>query len=79
MSVVKASYLGDLSPGEKVFAGDVRESNPGPLAPKARIIPLDQHPLTMTTPFPKGIETMFRLRDRENDMGHDEVEVFRSI
>jgi hypothetical protein len=26
--------------------GDVRESNPGPLAPKARIIPLDQHPLT---------------------------------
>ena len=30
----------------KSVAGDVRESNPGPLAPKARIIPLDQHPLT---------------------------------
>jgi hypothetical protein len=30
----------------KSIAGDVRESNPGPLAPKARIIPLDQHPLT---------------------------------
>ena len=31
---------------EKVLDGDVRESNPGPLAPKARIIPLDQHPLS---------------------------------
>ena len=31
---------------EKGLDGDVRESNPGPLAPKARIIPLDQHPLS---------------------------------
>ena len=31
---------------KKKIAGDVRESNPGPLAPKARIIPLDQHPLS---------------------------------
>ena len=34
----------------KNIAGDVRESNPGPLAPKARIIPLDQHPLTCDAP-----------------------------
>ena len=33
--------------GEKSNVGDVRESNPGPLAPKARIIPLDQHPLSV--------------------------------
>ena len=26
----------------KVYSGPVRESNPGPLAPKARIMPLDQ-------------------------------------
>ena len=27
---------------EKCISGPVRESNPGPLAPKARIMPLDQ-------------------------------------
>ena len=28
--------------GEKKIKGPVRESNPGPLAPEARIMPLDQ-------------------------------------
>ena len=30
------------APGPKIFLGPVGESNPGPLAPKARIMPLDQ-------------------------------------
>ena len=28
-----------------IHLGDTRESNAGPLAPKARIIPLDQYPI----------------------------------
>ena len=37
----KKSYQ-DRKRGEKKNYGLVRDSNPGPLAPKARIIPLDQ-------------------------------------
>ena len=31
-----------ISQNKKEISGPVRESNPGPLAPKARIMPLDQ-------------------------------------
>jgi len=32
---------------KKYFRGDNRESNPGPSAPKAEIIPLDYYPLLL--------------------------------
>ena len=35
--------------------GPVRESNPGPLAPKARIMPLDQQAKHVWAPFDKGL------------------------
>ena len=35
--------------GKKNFDGPVRESNPGPLAPKARIMPLDQQASDINT------------------------------
>lgn len=33
-----------MEKGQNYSIGEFRESNPGPLAPKARIIPLDQTP-----------------------------------
>ena len=35
-----------IAEGKKNISGPVRESNPGPLAPKARIMPLDQQAST---------------------------------
>ena len=37
-----------MEKGKNYSIGEFRESNPGPLAPKARIIPLDQTDLETT-------------------------------
>ena len=45
LHLLKEQYGGKIlwkSIEKKYLTGPVRESNPGPLAPKARIMPLDQ-------------------------------------
>ena len=52
-----------LNVNKKIFCGPVRDSNPGPLAPKARIIPLDQLANLITTGIYKSFVELKRLQN----------------
>ena len=52
-----------LNVNKKKLCGPVRDSNPGPLAPKARIIPLDQLANLIFTGIYKSFVELKRLQN----------------
>ena len=63
-----------------VLNGPVRESNPGPLAPKARIMPLDQQARRVTKKTPAFKKEGTRQgRGLEPDTEHDLYMSIRNI